>query len=121
MSLLRVGGGRATIHRPDRLPPRGYHCPELIYHGSPGDLHNPVTLLALFGLLVMVVLFGAGYKSAIPIGVVATRGLAILWQPQPCNFSDITSTALQLHIRGAPGLGFPAIVFVRRSPSSFGL
>ncbi len=82
-----------------------------------GDLHNPATLLALFGLLVMAVLLGAGYKSAILIGVVATWGLAIVtgtthWQPQPYNFRDITSTAMQLDIRGALGLGFLEIVFV---------
>src|SRR3984885_558918 len=82
-----------------------------------GDLHNPVTLLALFGLLVMAVLLAAGYKSAILIGVVATWGLAIVtgtthWQPQPYNFRDITSTAMQLDIRGALGLGFLEIVFV---------
>jgi AGZA family xanthine/uracil permease-like MFS transporter len=82
-----------------------------------GDLHNPATLLALFGLLVMAVLLGAGFKSAILIGVVATWGLAIVtgtshWQPQPWNFRDIASTAMQLDIRGALGLGLLEIIFV---------
>jgi AGZA family xanthine/uracil permease-like MFS transporter len=82
-----------------------------------GDLHNPATLLALFGLLVMAVLLGAGYKSAILIGIVATWGLAIVtgtthWQPQPYTFRDITSTAMQLDIRGALRLGLLEIVFV---------
>jgi AGZA family xanthine/uracil permease-like MFS transporter len=82
-----------------------------------GDLHNPATLLALFGLLVMAVLLGAGFKSAMLIGVVASWGLAIVtgtthWQPQPYNFRDITSTAMQLDIRGAVGLGFLEIIFV---------
>jgi adenine/guanine/hypoxanthine permease len=82
-----------------------------------GDLHNPATLLALFGLLVMAVLLGAGYKSAILIGIVATWGLAIVTgtthgQPQPYTFRDITSTAMQLDIRGALRLGLLEIVFV---------
>jgi AGZA family xanthine/uracil permease-like MFS transporter len=82
-----------------------------------GDLHNPATLLALFGLLVMAVLLAAGFKSAILIGVISTWGLAIVtgtthWQPQPYNFRDITSTAMQLDIRGALGLGLLEIIFV---------
>jgi len=81
-----------------------------------GDLGNPTTLLALFGLLVMAVLLCAGWKAAILIGVVATWGLAALtgtidWQPQPYNVRDITSTAMQLDIRGALRLGVVEIIF----------
>ena len=81
-----------------------------------GDLHNPTTLLALFGLLVMAVLLCAGWKAAILIGVLATWGLAavtgaVVWQPQPYSVADITSTALQLDIRGALRLGAVEIIF----------
>jgi adenine/guanine/hypoxanthine permease len=82
-----------------------------------GDLRNATTLLALFGLLVMSVLLGAGWKAAILIGVLATWLLAaatgtVHWQPQPYSVRDITSTALQLDIRGALRLGLIEIVFV---------
>jgi AGZA family xanthine/uracil permease-like MFS transporter len=82
-----------------------------------GDLHKPEVLLSLFGLLVMAVLIGAGIKSAILIGVVATWALAVAtgtvhWQPGPYSVRDITSTAMQLDIRGALKLGLLEIVFV---------
>jgi AGZA family xanthine/uracil permease-like MFS transporter len=82
-----------------------------------GDLHKPEVLLSLFGLLVMAVLIGAGVKSAILIGVLATWGLAVAtgtvhWHPAPYSVSDITSTAMQLDIRGALKLGLLEIVFV---------
>ncbi len=82
-----------------------------------GNLHSPSTLLALFGLLVIAVLLGAGIRSAILIGVILTWLLAVLtgtvhWQPQPYSFRDITSTAMQLDVRGALRLGLLEIVFV---------
>jgi AGZA family xanthine/uracil permease-like MFS transporter len=81
-----------------------------------GDLHNWTTLLALFGLLVMAVLLCAGWKAAILIGVLATWGLAAVtgtvdWHPQPYSVRDITSTAMQLDIRGALRLGLIDIIF----------
>jgi len=82
-----------------------------------GDLHKPEVLLSLFGLLVMAVLIGAGIKSAILIGVLATWALAVAtgtvhWQPTPYSVRDITSTAMQLDIRGALKLGLLEIIFV---------
>jgi AGZA family xanthine/uracil permease-like MFS transporter len=81
-----------------------------------GDLRNPLTLLALFGLLAIAVLWCARVKAAILIGVAATWGLAaatgtIHWQPQPYSVRDLTSTAMQLDIRGAFKLGLVDIVF----------
>jgi len=82
-----------------------------------GDLSSPLTLLALFGLLVMAVLHCGGVNAAILIGVVSTWLLAIAtgnahWSPQPYSFRDITATAMQLNVRGALGLGLIEIVFV---------
>jgi AGZA family xanthine/uracil permease-like MFS transporter len=81
-----------------------------------GDLHSPATLLALFGLLVTAVLLCAGLRAAILIGVLATWVLAVVtgtvhWQPQPYSVRDITSTAMQLDIRGALRLGLVDIIF----------
>jgi AGZA family xanthine/uracil permease-like MFS transporter len=82
-----------------------------------GDLRSPVTLLALFGLLVTAALLCARVNAAILIGVVSTWVVAIAtgnahWSPQPYSFRDITATALQLNVRGALGLGLIEIVFV---------
>jgi AGZA family xanthine/uracil permease-like MFS transporter len=81
-----------------------------------GDMRNPETLLALFGLTVMAVLLCARVRAAILIGVLATWALAVAtgafhWHPQPYSVRDITSTALQLDIRGAMRLGLLDIVF----------
>jgi adenine/guanine/hypoxanthine permease len=81
-----------------------------------GDLRNPTTLLALFGLLVMAVLLCAGWKAAILVGVLATWGLAaitgtVVWQPQSYSVRDITSTAMKLDVRGALRLGVVEIIF----------
>jgi AGZA family xanthine/uracil permease-like MFS transporter len=81
-----------------------------------GDLHNPSTLLALFGLLLTAALLCARVKAAILIGVVSTWALAaitgtIRWQPQPYSVGDIMATAGQLNVRGALQLGMLEIVF----------
>ncbi len=82
-----------------------------------GDLRAPLTLLALFGLLLTAALLCTAVNAAILIGVVGTWLLALAtgnanWSPQPYSFRDITSTALQLNVRGAGGLGLIEIVFV---------
>ncbi len=82
-----------------------------------GNLRAPETLLALFGLMVTGALLCAGVRAAILIGVLATWGLAVVtgtihWHPEPYSVSSITSTALQLDIRGAMGRGILEIVFV---------
>jgi len=82
-----------------------------------GNLRDPKTLLAIFGLLVMAALLAWGVRAAILIGIVATSVAAFVtgnlkWTPQPYSFDDITATALQLNIRGAAGIGLLEIVFV---------
>ena len=82
-----------------------------------GDLHNPVALLSLFGLLVTAVLISARVNTAILLGVVSTWILALLtgnahWTPQSYSISEITATAFQLDIPGALKLGALEIIFV---------
>jgi AGZA family xanthine/uracil permease-like MFS transporter len=81
-----------------------------------GDLHNPSTLLALFGLLLTAALLCARVNAAILIGVVTTWALAAItgtihWQPQPYSVRDIMATAGQLNVPGALRLGMLEIVF----------
>jgi AGZA family xanthine/uracil permease-like MFS transporter len=82
-----------------------------------GNLRDPQTLLALFGLLTMAVLLVWEVKAAILVGIVATSVLAFVtgnlkWSPQPYHLGDITATAFQLDIKGAAGFGLLEIVFV---------
>lgn len=81
-----------------------------------GDLHNPSTLLALFGLMLTAALICARVNAAILIGVVGTWALAAItgtihWQPQPYSVRDIMATAGQLDVRGALHLGMFEIIF----------
>jgi adenine/guanine/hypoxanthine permease len=82
-----------------------------------GDLRNPQTLLALFGLLLISTLLAWGVKGAMLIGIAATvllggaMGLVPLsWQGY--SFGQIAATAFQLDVRGALRIGVLDIVFV---------
>jgi AGZA family xanthine/uracil permease-like MFS transporter len=82
-----------------------------------GNLRAAGTLLALFGLLLTGALICARVTAAILIGILVTWGLAaatgnVQWHAEPYSVSNITSTALQLDIRGALSRGFFEIVFV---------
>lgn len=82
-----------------------------------GDLTQPPTLLALFGLLLIGVLMARRVRAAMLIGILATAvvGAAVglvRWQPQPFSWTAATSAALQLDIRGALEIGLIEIVFV---------
>jgi xanthine/uracil/vitamin C permease (AzgA family) len=81
-----------------------------------GNLRDPQTALAIFGLLFMAALLAWGVRAAILIGVLGTTVAGVLfglvhWQPQTYGLSDISSTAMQLDIRGAMRLGLVEIVF----------
>src|SRR5436190_7922038 len=81
-----------------------------------GNLRNPNTALAIFGLLLMAALLVWGVRAAILIGVLGTAlagalfGLA-RWEPEGYGLADISATALQLDIRSALRLGLLEIVF----------
>jgi len=82
-----------------------------------GNLRDPNTLLAIFGLLLMAALLAWGVRAAILIGILAASLAGVLfglvnWQPQSYTLSDITATAFQLDIRSAARIGFLEIVFV---------
>lgn len=82
-----------------------------------GNLRNPTTLLALFGLLLMAAIRSQKIPAAILIGMFATTALAgftgqIEWKPRVYSIGEITATAFQLDIPGALRLGLLEIVFV---------
>ena len=82
-----------------------------------GNVRNPATVLALFGLILMVALEVKKVRAAILIGVLATTGVAwafglVHWTPAAGGFSSLAGTAFQLDIRGALGKGLLEIVFI---------
>ena len=84
---------------------------------SLGNLRNPDTLLAIFGLLLIASLMAWKIRGAILIGILGTAALGVVfglvrWQPQTYSFQDITATAFHLNIRGALSYGLVEIVFV---------
>ena len=82
-----------------------------------GNLRNPSTLLAIFGLLLIASLLAWKVRGAILLGILGTAAAGaalglVRWQPQSYSFADISATALHLNIRGALGYGLVEIVFV---------
>ena len=82
-----------------------------------GNLRNPETLLAIFGLLLIGSLLAWDIRGAILLGMAGTTAAGIAfglvrWQPQSYSFADISATAFHLDIRGAMSYGLVEIVFV---------
>jgi AGZA family xanthine/uracil permease-like MFS transporter len=82
-----------------------------------GDLHQPSTLLAIFGLLLTSALLAWKVRAAMLIGVLSTTALGALigqvqWNPKFYSLSEITATAFRLDIVGALRIGALEIIFV---------
>ena len=82
-----------------------------------GNIRNPSTALALFGLAPMVILEVKKVRGSILIGVLATTVLAWAlglehWTPHTGALRHLTDTAFQLNIRGAISKGLLEIIFV---------
>jgi adenine/guanine/hypoxanthine permease len=82
-----------------------------------GNLRNPQTALAVFGLLLIALLQVFRVRASMLIGILGTALTGwtfslVRWQPQSYHFSDITATALKLDVRGALHVGALEIIFV---------
>jgi AGZA family xanthine/uracil permease-like MFS transporter len=82
-----------------------------------GNLRNPTTALALFGLILMVALEVRKVRGAILIGVLTITAIAwalgmVHWTPATGGFGSLAGTFFQLDIRGALNKGLLEIVFV---------
>lgn len=82
-----------------------------------GNVRNPATALALFGLILMVALEIKRVRGSILIGVLVTTCIAwalglIHWTPAGGGIQALTQTALKLDIRGALSKGLLEIIFV---------
>src|SRR5204862_6139183 len=82
-----------------------------------GNLRDPNTLLAIFGLLLIAVLLAWGVRGAMLLGILSTTlvGAAaglVPWSPTSYSLSAISATALKLDIASALKIGLVEIVFV---------
>jgi adenine/guanine/hypoxanthine permease len=82
-----------------------------------GNVRDPHTALALFGLLFIAILQVLRVRASMLIGVLGTMLLGVIchqvhWQPVHFNLSAITATAFHLDIRGALRIGAFEIIFV---------
>lgn len=82
-----------------------------------GDLRQPNTLLALFGLVLTAGLLTLKIRGAMLIGVLTTSAMGVLcglvqWNPKMYSIGEITATAFQLDLAGALRIGLLEIVFV---------
>ena len=82
-----------------------------------GNIRNPTTALALFGLILMVALEIKKVRGSILIGVLVTTAIAwalgdVHWTPMGGGIHALAATALQLDIRGALSKGLLEIIFV---------
>jgi len=82
-----------------------------------GNLRDPNTALALFGLVLISVLIAKKVKSAILIGILVSTAIGIVcglaqWRPLNYDLSALSATAFQLDLRSSLRLGFLEIIFV---------
>src|SRR6516165_6045644 len=100
----------------------GFHNAGLVV-GDPatpvtlGNVRNPTTALALFGLILMVALEIKKVRGSILLGVLITTGVAwafglVHWTNAGGGIRALTQTAFQLDIRGAFNKGLLEIIFV---------
>ncbi len=82
-----------------------------------GNLHDPHTLLAVFGLLATSALLARRVPAAMLIGILVTAAVGIAaglvpWNPQSYSFRALSATALKLDVAATLRLGFFEIIFV---------
>ena len=82
-----------------------------------GNIRNPTTALALFGLALMVTLEIKKVRGSILIGVVTTTAIAwafglVHWTSTGGGIQALAATFLKLDIRGALSKGLLEIIFV---------
>jgi AGZA family xanthine/uracil permease-like MFS transporter len=82
-----------------------------------GDLRNPSTALAVFGLVLTAGLMAWRIRAAMLIGILATTVIGIAtgiakWAPASNYVAELPKTALKLDVGTALRLGFGEIIFV---------
>jgi AGZA family xanthine/uracil permease-like MFS transporter len=84
---------------------------------SLGNLNDPGTALAIFGLVLIAALLAWRVKAAMLIGILSTTLIGLItgvakWAPQSYRLSDLAATAGKLDVQATLRFGFLEIVFV---------
>jgi len=84
---------------------------------SIGNLRDPNTALAAFGILLIAVLQAWNRRAAILLGILGTTLVGALaglvhWQPQSFRWEDMSATMFLLDVKSALEIGLLEIVFV---------
>lgn len=82
-----------------------------------GNLRDPNTLLAMFGLLVTAALQARGIRVAMLAGILATTAVGaatglVTWSPGSYSLGDLSATMGAFDLHAASGLGLLEVVFV---------
>jgi AGZA family xanthine/uracil permease-like MFS transporter len=82
-----------------------------------GNLRDPSTALAIFGLILIGVLLAWRIRAAMLIGILLTTAIALAtgiakWTPRPFDPRALAATAFKLDVGTALRLGFGEIIFV---------
>jgi adenine/guanine/hypoxanthine permease len=82
-----------------------------------GNLANPSTALALFGLILTAALLAWRIRAAMLIGILTTAVVGLVtgiakWTPQHYGLSEMTSTFGRLDVPAALRIGFLEVIFV---------
>src|SRR5438034_9593465 len=82
-----------------------------------GNLRDPHTLLAIFGLLLIAGLLAWRVQAAMLLGILSTTLLGtalglVPWSPPSYKFSEISATVFKLDIASTAKIGLIEIVFV---------
>jgi AGZA family xanthine/uracil permease-like MFS transporter len=82
-----------------------------------GNLRSAQAAVAMFGLIVIALLFTRRVSGAILIGIISSTLLGIAfglthWQPLSYRLSDMAATAFKLDLKATVSVGFWEIIFV---------
>jgi AGZA family xanthine/uracil permease-like MFS transporter len=82
-----------------------------------GNMRQPATALAIFGLVLIAALLAWRVRAAMLIGIMATTVLGLAtgvaqWTPHAYRLSDLSATAGKLEVAATLRLGFVEIIFV---------
>ncbi|HTQ54649.1 MAG TPA: NCS2 family permease [Bryobacteraceae bacterium] len=82
-----------------------------------GNLHDPHTLLAVFGLLAISAFIARRVPAAMLAGIMLTTAVGIAaglvtWSPRHYSLLDLSATAFKLDVRATLRLGFFEVIFV---------
>ena len=82
-----------------------------------GNVRQPATALAIFGLLLIAALMAWRVRAAMLIGILVTTVLGLVtgvanWSPRAYHLGDLAATAGKLDVAATLRLGFVEIVFV---------